>query len=1151
MNSSKLAQWSDRLLEAGWLLGVTITPVFFNVYSSRVFEPDKLTTLRSLATIMAVVWLVRFVEVKMHRESAMRFTWRTPLVAAALVMMVVYLVSSAFSLVPYTSIVGSYQRLQGTYTLFGYLVIFFALLTTLRTREQLSRLLTVLIINSLPVALYGIVQHNGLDPLPWAGDVQSRVASNMGNAIFVAAYLIMIVPLTAARLVESFRDIMTREETRISDILRASAYIFILAVQLLTIWYSRSRGPWLGLAVGGFLFPYLLLIGLLRQARSEEDRPVAWTEGLLRGLGMGVGSLVLAAAMGGLGYIAFRGKAGMMVGGGLGLLAFGALWLYFVVERKGWRWLWLGWITIGLVGAGLLLAINLPGPLQGYVREHYPAMKRMTDMFDWERGTGKVRTLIWEGALELIKPHDPILFPDGTPDRFNAIRPLVGYGPESMYVAYNRFYPPELGHYESRTASPDRSHNETLDSVVITGLLGLAAYLFLFGSVFYWGFRWLGLMEAKWHFRLYVGGITFFSLVFFALFAKLGRLYFFAVAIPLGFIAGIVLFLTVVAFRLMTRGATEEGVQMHPHALLIVGIVAAVMAHFVEINFGIAIAATRTTFWALTGLLVVLGMLWVAEEGRQEVPATAARPAATARSSRGKKGRRRARRAAEQQAARRAREAREDRRWWGAVLDLALFATFLMGTLSFDFITNPGREQQAGAIIWNSLTQLYNQHKTSYGALMIFLFTWVMLALVGLAEYDREGLFGRKNAERKALAVALFAAVSFFGWFFFTFWLASLHAALPGLAVRTAEDMVDLAVRLAGVLGRYYALLFLSLFAMGAVLLMEVRRPAGDWGAALSWGLFLVLFLAGFAIIHPWSYDLIRADIIFKQGSTFANARDLNQKLVGEQHYKKAIELAPREDYYYLFLGKDDLEIAQMWQDDQGYGQTRDERFQLTLEVLTKARELNPLNTDHSANLARFYRTWAAAVGDAQQRETLLAKAEEEYRVALMLSPHNVILWNELAILRAFDEHDLVGFREAISRSLELDPAFETTWMIIGDVRLNIEKDTAGAIEAYQRALEIKPKLCNVRYVLGSLLIQQNAWAEAATELSETVEYCPNAAELWDIYRMLGVAYYYQGDLQDARQAAQMAMSLVPPGDEAKRNMVEELLKAIEAGSQN
>jgi O-antigen ligase len=57
------------------------------------------------------------------------------------------------------------------------------------------------------------------------------------------------------------------------------------------------------------------------------------------------------------------------------------------------------------------------------------------------------------------------------------IRPLVGYGPEAMWVAFNRFYPPDLAQVEARNASPDRSHNETWDSLVVTGLLGFVTYL--------------------------------------------------------------------------------------------------------------------------------------------------------------------------------------------------------------------------------------------------------------------------------------------------------------------------------------------------------------------------------------------------------------------------------------------------------------------------------------------------------------------------------------------------------------------------------------------------------------------------------------------------------------------------------------------------
>src|SRR5690606_9349534 len=108
----------------------------------------------------------------------------------------------------------------------------------------------------------------------------------------------------------------------------------------------------------------------------------------------------------------------------------------------------------------------------------------------------RVRVLIWEGVLDLLAPHEPLAFPDGEEDPFNFLRPLLGYGPESMYVAYNGFYVPELATLEARNASPDRSHNETFDTLVITGALGFLAWQVLYVSVFYYGFRWLGVVRS-------------------------------------------------------------------------------------------------------------------------------------------------------------------------------------------------------------------------------------------------------------------------------------------------------------------------------------------------------------------------------------------------------------------------------------------------------------------------------------------------------------------------------------------------------------------------------------------------------------------------------------------------------------------------------
>ena len=90
---------------------------------------------------------------------------------------------------------GSYQRLQGTFSQYSYMIIGLIVIANMRTRKQLERLISFMILTSVPVALYGLLQANRLDPLPWAGDTATRVASSMGNAIFVAAWLIITVPV--------------------------------------------------------------------------------------------------------------------------------------------------------------------------------------------------------------------------------------------------------------------------------------------------------------------------------------------------------------------------------------------------------------------------------------------------------------------------------------------------------------------------------------------------------------------------------------------------------------------------------------------------------------------------------------------------------------------------------------------------------------------------------------------------------------------------------------------------------------------------------------------------------------------------------------------------------------------------------------------
>ncbi len=60
--STKLSRYADGLMEAAWLAALIVVPLFFNIYSSRIFEPDKITLLRTLALVILAAWLVKLVE---------------------------------------------------------------------------------------------------------------------------------------------------------------------------------------------------------------------------------------------------------------------------------------------------------------------------------------------------------------------------------------------------------------------------------------------------------------------------------------------------------------------------------------------------------------------------------------------------------------------------------------------------------------------------------------------------------------------------------------------------------------------------------------------------------------------------------------------------------------------------------------------------------------------------------------------------------------------------------------------------------------------------------------------------------------------------------------------------------------------------------
>jgi tetratricopeptide (TPR) repeat protein len=965
-------------------------------------------------------------------------------------------------------------RMQGTYTFISYVLVFFMVLTHLRTRAQINRILYAIILSSLPIAIYGIVQHYGLDPLPWGGDVRDRVAANMGNAIFVAAYLIIAVFLTLERLVDSVASLLNEEKGTTADALRAGAYFFVLAVQLITIYFTQSRGPWAGLATGAYVF---VMLGLLLVTR--------WTTG--------------------------RATAPAVL-----------MWL-----TRNVRAIWLGLIGLTLTGLIILGVMNVPqGPLKAVCGQRY--IGRLCTLFSLTEGTNAVRALIWEGVVDMmLKPHPPIKTPEGSPDTWNIIRPLVGYGPESMWVAYNGFYPPDLGHYEARNASPDRSHNETFDAIVRTGLVGFGIQLWLYISIFYYALHWLGLIAGRRRRNMLLGflAIGAFLGVLIPLIAD-GSLRLAGIGLPAGLILGLIVYVTVDLWLAPTGDRPtpeEDAVAENPaggggrRQLLLLAIFAAIVAHFFEIHLGIAIASTLTTFWVLAAVLVTVGMGWanpteeVPDTARGSVPggsarravgsALAATPApagkrkagAQASTSAAQRGASSStRRPGERQPAQAPRPAmlpgtRSPILTFLPYVGISAVITLI---LTWDYLINQTGAQDAFAILWNAFTIRSNPDifrvVQSPMLLMLLGFTWLVGGLLAVSENSH--LLPARRGTAWAVNAGIYAATVIGVWLIFGLLYAN-RLTLQGLSGMAALRQIAEHVVF------FDICFFLLTFVLAAAIWFSDTRPRpvrfsevmpavpllGGAGAAL-----LALL-----IIVNINVQTVQADTFYKQGLAYENAGSWEGAAI---LHNEAAKLEPTEDYYFLFLGRALLQLAGTLPAGNATlpaditsrspeellrlvesglrSRNREDMMRASYAALLAAQKLNPLNTDHSANLARHNRSWAftEALGpndsptNALLRELVttnakgvdlnrLNQAARYYREAIALSPKNAGLLNELASTQ-FIMGDMNAALSSLKRSQEIDPIFSQTYILQGDMFATLG-DKANALEAYRKGAEL------------------------------------------------------------------------------------------------
>ncbi len=244
------------LASVALLVAIVSIPAYFNIQSSTSFEPDKGALLRSFAAI-ALVFLAS--EAINYLRAGSRPTWSQFSLPVKLLagFVVVILLSTIAGVDFVTSLWGNYERGYGLLSLLAGIIVGSVAYRMARSGQQWLLIDAILLAAVIPM-VYGLLQVIGYDPV--VGQTVSftlgqRASSSLGNPLFLADFLLLVIPLGIARLVLG--------ESR-SKLFRAGLGVY-LGLLVLTLVATKSLTA-LGASItaGAFL---LVAVGRLQHRR--------------------------------------------------------------------------------------------------------------------------------------------------------------------------------------------------------------------------------------------------------------------------------------------------------------------------------------------------------------------------------------------------------------------------------------------------------------------------------------------------------------------------------------------------------------------------------------------------------------------------------------------------------------------------------------------------------------------------------------------------------------------------------------------------------------------------------------------------------------------------------------------------------------------
>ncbi|HEX21065.1 MAG TPA: hypothetical protein ENH19_00240, partial [Actinobacteria bacterium] len=149
--------WMEYLIYAL----VILIPLTFPRVTFDQFDIAKMALFRGLTSVILIIWLVKLFTAKKISISWSKWDF------LLLGFLALALVSTFTSIHVFSSLQGKYKRYEGLYTFINYAVIYFLALQIFKDKQQIARLSRIISYTAMAVAVYGLIQYIGLDPINW------------------------------------------------------------------------------------------------------------------------------------------------------------------------------------------------------------------------------------------------------------------------------------------------------------------------------------------------------------------------------------------------------------------------------------------------------------------------------------------------------------------------------------------------------------------------------------------------------------------------------------------------------------------------------------------------------------------------------------------------------------------------------------------------------------------------------------------------------------------------------------------------------------------------------------------------------------------------------------------------------------------------